>query len=63
MYRMELAAGRAVSRFARFPMASTGTAAAAQTIRTEKMFIDGAWVSAASGRTLDVEAPGTRETE
>lgn len=43
-------------------MATTSTAAAAQSIRAEKMFIDGAWVGAASGRELTVEAPGTRET-
>jgi acyl-CoA reductase-like NAD-dependent aldehyde dehydrogenase len=43
-------------------MATTSTAATTQSIRAEKMFIDGAWIGASSGRTLDVEAPGTRET-
>jgi betaine-aldehyde dehydrogenase len=42
-------------------MASTSTAAAAHKIKAERMFIDGAWVAAASGRELMVEAPGTRE--
>jgi acyl-CoA reductase-like NAD-dependent aldehyde dehydrogenase len=31
-------------------------------VRTEKMLIDGAWVSAADGRELPVEAPGSRTT-
>lgn len=43
-------------------MTATKQAASATPIKTQKMFIDGSWVSAASGRELTVEAPGTRET-
>ena len=43
-------------------MASTSSANATKSIRSESMLIDGAWVGTGSGRTLDVEAPGTRET-
>ncbi|MDX2158228.1 MAG: aldehyde dehydrogenase family protein [Hyphomicrobiaceae bacterium] len=41
-------------------MAATSKVAAASTVRSERMLIDGAWVAAADGRELSVEAPGTR---